>query len=184
MEVVEREGDAFVQKQDAEGHTFVHWAALGGYNELINYLLDKGAPFNEHSNNDYGPRPIHWACVHGNVTTVNLFLEKGVAIDTTDYNGCSPLLIASQYGQSLVISFLLQKGANKFHVDSNGDSALHWASFKGVCVCVCVCACYNFGEFLGKKLGGFKFLCFTASSCTYFYILYVHMHMCIALSSV
>lgn len=132
-EVVEKEGDAFVTKQDEDGHTFVHWAALGGYNEVVNYLLDKGAPLNEHSDNDYGPRPIHWACVHGQITTIDLFVEKGVPVDTTDLNGCSPLLVAAQYGQSLAISYLLQKGANKFHVDVNGDSALHWACFKGTC---------------------------------------------------
>ena len=131
-ELVEKQDEDFVQKHDGEGHTFVHWAALGGYNELIEFLLEKGAPLNEHSDNDYGPRPIHWACVHGNITTVDLFVEKGVPIDTTDLNGCSALLVAAQYGQSLAVSYLLQKGANKFHVDINGDSALHWASFKGI----------------------------------------------------
>lgn len=131
-ELVEKEDEAFVQKRDEDGHTFVHWASLGGYNEIINYLLEKGAPLNEHSDNDYGPQPIHWACVHGNITTVDLFIENGVPIDTTDLNGCSALLVAAQYGQSLAITYLLQKGANKFHVDVNGDSALHWASFKGM----------------------------------------------------
>jgi hypothetical protein len=130
-ELVGKEEEEFVEKRDEEGHTFVHWAALGGYNEMVNFLLEKGAPLNEHSDNDYGPRPIHWACIHGNITTVDLFVERGVPIDTTDLNGCSPLLIAAQYGQSLAISYLLQKGANKFHMDINGDSALHWASFKG-----------------------------------------------------
>lgn len=129
--IVEREEDGFVAKHNEDGHTFVHWAALGGYNEVITYLLDKGAPLNEHSDNDYGPRPIHWACVQGNITTINLFVERSVPIDTTDLNGCSALLVAAQYGQSLAVSYLLQKGANKFHVDGNGDSALHWASFKG-----------------------------------------------------
>lgn len=133
-ELVEKEDEAFVQKRDEDGHTFVHWASLGGYNEIINYLLEKGAPLNEHSDNDYGPQPIHWACVHGNITTVDLFIENGVPIDTTDLNGCSALLVAAQYGQSLAITYLLQKGANKFHVDVNGDSALHWASFKGTLV--------------------------------------------------
>ena len=131
-EVVEREGDEYVLKRDKEGHTFVHWAALGGYNQIIEYLLEKGAPMNEHSDNDYGPRPIHWACVHGQLLTADLFLEKGVPVDCTDLNGCSPLIVAAQYGQSLMVSYLLQKGANKFQTDINGDTALHWAAFKGM----------------------------------------------------
>jgi palmitoyltransferase len=121
----------FVHERDKEGHTLLHWAALAGYNEVCERLIEAGCPLNDHSDNDYGPRPIHWACVHGHVTTVDLFLEKGVHIDTADLNGCSPLLIASQFGQSLVLSYLLQKGANKFHVDVNGDTALHWSAFKG-----------------------------------------------------
>lgn len=133
-EIVEREGDDFVQRRDEEGHTFVHWAALGGANDVLEYLTDRGAPLNEHSLNDYGPRPIHWACVHGHVVTMDLLLDKGVPVDTLDTNGCSPLMISAQYGQSLCISYLLQKGANKFQVDVNGDSALHWAAFKGMLV--------------------------------------------------
>lgn len=130
-EIVEKEGDDYVQKQGKEGHTFAHWAALGGHNVLLEYLLDKGAPLNDHSDNDYGPRPIHWACVHGHVIVVEMLLEKGVPIDVMDLNGCSPLIVAAQYGQSLMVSYLLQKGANKFHTDINGDTALHWAAFKG-----------------------------------------------------
>lgn len=138
-EIVEKEGVDFVQRIDKEGHTFLHWAALSGNNDLIEYLLDKGVPLNEHSHNDYGPRPIHWACVRGNVKSIDLFLEKGVPIDTTDLNGCTPLIVSAQYGQSIGISYLLQKGANKFHVDVNGDTALHWAAFKGKALCIEVC---------------------------------------------
>ncbi len=131
MEVLEEHGDEFASRIDIEGHTLVHWAALGGFHELIDFLVENGAPLNNQSNNDYGPLPIHWACVHGHILTVEYFLNKGVHIDSTDRNGCTPLIVSAQYGESLCVSYLLQKGANKFHVDTNGDSALHWASFKG-----------------------------------------------------
>ena len=127
-----QEGDELAQRVDLEGHTLVHWAALGGFHELIDFLVGKGVPLNKPSNNDYGPLPIHWACVHGHIMTVEYFLDKGVPIDSTDLNGCSPLIVSAQYGESLCATYLLQKGANKFHVDTNGDSALHWASFKGM----------------------------------------------------
>ena len=130
-EIVEKEDADFVQQIDKEGHTFLHWAALASNNDMIEYLLEKGVPLNEYSHDDYGPHPIRWACVYGNIKTIDLFLEKRVPIDTTDLNGCTPLIVSAQYGQSLSISYLLQKGANKFHVDINGDTALHWAAFKG-----------------------------------------------------
>ena len=131
-EVLEtEEGVALLHRRDKEGHTPLHWACLGGYNNICELLIEKGCPINEHSENDYGPRPIHWACVNGHVVTIDLLIEKGVHIDTTDLNGCSSLIVAAQYGQSLVVSYLLQKGANKFHTDVDQDTALHWGAFKG-----------------------------------------------------
>lgn len=130
-ELLETVDKGFVSGTDLEGHTFVHWAALGGHHELVEFLVEQGAPLSNHSKNDYGPLPIHFACVHGHIMTVEYFVAKGVDIDATDMNGCSPLLVSAQYGESLCVSYLLQKGANKFLVDVNGDGALHWASFKG-----------------------------------------------------
>ena len=62
---------------------------------------------------------------------VNLLLERNVPLEECDHNGCTPLIIAAQYGQSLVISYLLQRGADKYHMDINRDTALHWAAYKG-----------------------------------------------------
>ncbi len=125
------EGVELLQRKDIEGHTPLHWACLGGYNNICELMLEKGCPMNDHSDNDYGPKPIHWACVKGHVVTVDFLIEKGVHIDSTDLNGCTPLIVASQYGQSLVVSYLLQKGANRFHTDVDNDTSLHWACYKG-----------------------------------------------------
>ena len=130
-ETIEEKGVEYVRTRDSGGHTLLHWASLGGHVVLVEYLLSQGALINVHSDNDYGPRPIHWACVHGHVTVVDLYLERGVSIETMDYNRCTPLIIASQYGQSLVISYLLKKGADKTHIDINKDTCLHWAAYKG-----------------------------------------------------
>lgn len=148
-EIVEKEGNELLQKRDEEGHTFVHWAALGGSNDVLEFLLDRGCPINQHSENDYGPKPIHWACVHGHVVTLDIFLERGVPLDSLDLNGCTPLIISAQYGQSLCISYLLQKGANKFHLDNNGDSALHWAAFKGAHISSINCWHHSFCLLIG-----------------------------------
>ena len=130
--ILERDGMESLQQFDSEGHTLVHWASLAGHLDMVTFLVDSGAPINEHSRNDYGPCPIHWGCVNGHIGIIGFFVDRGVPIDMTDMNGCTPLIIAAQYGQSLVISYLLQKGANRFHTDVNGDGALHWAAFKGV----------------------------------------------------
>lgn len=57
--------------------------------------------------------------------------QNGVSIDAIDNKGCSPLIIASQYGQTMLVAFLIGKKANINAIDKEGDNALHWAAFKG-----------------------------------------------------
>jgi hypothetical protein len=52
-------------------------------------------------------------------------------IDAQDSSGCTPLLIAAQYGHPDLAAFLIQRGANPNNVDSSRDTALHWAAYKG-----------------------------------------------------
>lgn len=54
-----------------------------------------------------------------------------VGIDAKDASGCTPLLIASQYGHPDLAAFLIRRGANPHAVDSSLDTALHWAAYKG-----------------------------------------------------
>jgi palmitoyltransferase ZDHHC13/17 len=76
--------------------------------------------------------PLHWACTESSIPHVALLLGKGAAdIEARDSSGCTPLLIAAQYGQVEVVAFLLQKGAQLQALDKSGDTALHWAAYKG-----------------------------------------------------
>lgn len=52
-------------------------------------------------------------------------------IDARDSSGCTPLLVAAQYGHPDLAAFLIQRGANPNNVDSSRDTALHWAAYKG-----------------------------------------------------
>jgi hypothetical protein len=56
---------------------------------------------------------------------------NSVGIDAEDASGCTPLLIASQYGHPDLAAFLIRRGANPHAVDSSRDTALHWAAYKG-----------------------------------------------------
>ncbi len=101
--------------------------------------------------------PLHWACTEGHLrviiwvcvvgslvcllsttkipyslNSVTLlfflqFLEHGADIDATDKQGCTPLVIAAQYGSAECVIMLVKRGANTEILDMNGDSALHWA---------------------------------------------------------
>lgn len=76
--------------------------------------------------------PLHWACTEASIPHVACLLQKGQAeLEAKDSSGCTPLLIAAQYGQVEVVAYLLQQGAQLQALDKSGDSALHWASYKG-----------------------------------------------------
>ena len=59
-------------------------------------------------------------------------LQHGISINTTDSRGCTPLILATQYGQATLVGYLLGKCARKDFTDADGDNALHWAAFKGI----------------------------------------------------
>ena len=86
-----------------------------------------------HSNNGQGPRPIHWASRNGHVAVVDILLGpgSGIPVDATDHKGLTPLMMACMFGRSMAAAYLLGKGAAPHLTDMNGDSALHWAAYKG-----------------------------------------------------
>ncbi|CAN0565856.1 unnamed protein product, partial [Ectocarpus sp. 12 AP-2014] len=45
--------------------------------------------------------------------------------------GCTALVIAAQYGFVELVIYLSNHGCDPASVDSVGDSALHWAAYKG-----------------------------------------------------
>jgi ankyrin repeat protein len=57
--------------------------------------------------------------------------KLGVSVDVADHKGCTPLIVASQYGQTMLAGYLMGKSAQLFLADREGDTALHWAAFKG-----------------------------------------------------
>lgn len=60
------------------------------------------------------------------------FVQAGVSIDSVDNKGCTPLIIAAQYGRTMLAGFLMGKGSRLQITDKEGDNALHWAAFKGL----------------------------------------------------
>lgn len=131
---------------DGNGHTLLHWAAKRGDDKrFVQYFIEHCPPgilkqlVHQTSHDSTGMTPIHWACTEPGAQSLGilaLFLDGiphfPVNLEVTDASGCTPLLIAAQYGQVEVCAYLLQKGrADLYAVDSSMDSALHWAAYKG-----------------------------------------------------
>jgi len=131
--LVDKCGPDILLQYDKDGHTPVHWAALGGHVHLFHYFIQIKAPLDIPAKTSLGSLPIHWACVHGHIQVIQLLIQNGVSIDIVDNKGCSPLIISAQYGQTVLAAFLIGKGARTSITDKEGDNALHWAAFKGHC---------------------------------------------------
>ena len=128
---------------DPNGHTLLHWAAKRGDDKrFVEFFLDH-APHNvlqdllhRTSLDNTAMSPLHWACTEPGAQSLGILslfmIRGGVDWEVADASGCTPLLIAAQYGQVEVCAYLLQKGrADLYAMDNSLDTALHWAAYKG-----------------------------------------------------
>lgn len=142
MQLVAQYGDELAREQrDPQGHTLAHWAAQKASGELLVYLHSIGVPINAPSTDTKVQlHPIHWACAAGNLSALRtLVLKLGVDVNTCDAKKHrSPLLVAAQHGHPLLVLFCVRNGADVTLVDVDGDTAVHWAAYKGATEIVAV----------------------------------------------
>ncbi|KAG6614812.1 putative palmitoyltransferase [Phytophthora cinnamomi] len=142
VQLVAQYGDELAtQRRDAQGHTIAHWAAQKANGEFLHYLHSIGAPIDSPSEDGRAQlHPIHWACAAGNLSALRtLVLKLGVDINTCDAKKHrSPLLVAAQNGHPLLVLFCVRNGADVSLVDADGDTAVHWAAYKGATEIVAV----------------------------------------------
>lgn len=131
---------------DSNGHTLLHWAAKRGDDKrFVEFFMDHAPAaalttlLHTTSHDNTAMTPLHWACTEPGAQSLGilaLFMTSRNDItvnwEVTDASGCTPLLIAAQYGQVEVCAYLLQKGqADLWAMDTSRDTALHWAAYKG-----------------------------------------------------
>ena len=114
---------------DDSGATALHKAASGGYNDIVQLLLTKGASIEAvDKDND---TPLHLAARSGHTSTVKLLLSKGASIEVTSYYNHTPLHFAANYGHTSIVELLLSKGASVEAMDEDNDTPLHLAARHG-----------------------------------------------------
>ena len=125
--------DLHIPSKDSVGMYPLHWAVIEGTIPLVSMLL-------QHL--EERPSPPQRST---SVTSSSSLMKdesdlasdsasasaSDVGIDAQDSSGCTPLLIASQYGHPDLAAFLIRRGADPHAIDSSRDTALHWAAYKG-----------------------------------------------------
>ncbi|XP_034429069.1 LOW QUALITY PROTEIN: ankyrin repeat and SAM domain-containing protein 6-like [Hippoglossus hippoglossus] len=94
---------------DEEGNTALQFAAASGHENLVRFLLRKGASVD--SRNNYGWTPLMQAARFGHLTVAHILLENGAEINGRNRLGASVLTMAARGGHTHVIKLLLESGA-------------------------------------------------------------------------
>jgi hypothetical protein len=100
-------------KDDGDGWTPLHWAALNGHVEITRLLLQNGAEVNAESNG--GWTPLHWAASQGYIDILHLLVENGADLEAQSNNGGRALHFAAYNGHLPFIQELI----SRYHVDIN-----------------------------------------------------------------
>ena len=114
---------------DDTGATALHHAASGGYDDIVQLLLSKGASIE--AGTKYNDTPLHLAAYNDRTSTMGLLLSKGALIGATNEDNNTPLHGAAQHGHTSIVELLLSKGASIEVTNKYNNTPLHLATLFG-----------------------------------------------------
>ncbi|XP_046734846.1 26S proteasome non-ATPase regulatory subunit 10-like isoform X1 [Diprion similis] len=114
---------------DANGRMLIHWAALGGHDDLVSYLLSLGFPTDP--KDDMEMTPLILAASGGRDKVVNLLLNQGANVNAQTNDGHSALQYAASKNWKTICAALLEQNADINIADKRGSTPLHRSATKG-----------------------------------------------------
>jgi len=99
--------------------------------DIVRYLLYKGADPNIQSQNGYDVYPIHTAAGSNYLGIAKLLVEGGAEVNVFQSSRVTPLHMAAQNGNIDMIILLLENGASVEARDDSGKTAADLAADKG-----------------------------------------------------
>jgi len=98
-----------VNHRDSKNLTGLHCAAAKGHQDIVDYLISKGADVTLQDGN-YNT-PLHYGAAQGNEFIVKALVGKGAKVDVTNKKGETPLYNAIKNIRYNNVEYLLSKGA-------------------------------------------------------------------------
>lgn len=69
---------------DKDGFYLLHWAAIMGNNDLVDFILSRSVPIDQPMSDALQAQAIHLAAMEGRVNVLHTLVQNGVAIDGVD----------------------------------------------------------------------------------------------------
>ena len=115
----------FLDVQDEQGQSLLHYAIRGNASDVVFYLLDNKINPNIKSNR--GETPIYEAIRKGKLDIVIGLIKHFAHVNLENVLGETPLHLACQKGSIQLISLLIENGADIYALNQKGESIIFYA---------------------------------------------------------
>lgn len=118
-EAMLKEWPNLLEARSATGETALHWHAIEGANETVQWLLSRNAKVDTRSDN--GTTPLMHAAQLGLLDTCKILLLAGADPTLVDHNSDSVLHYAARYGHLEICRLLIESGAKADPMNQDGQ---------------------------------------------------------------
>jgi len=119
-QLVERHKTPVNYQNCDEGTTALAAAVIGGYDNIVSYLVEHGADVN--LANLRGETPLHLAVLYDNVDIISFLLGEGSWLESEDECGDTSLMFATREDKLHAVEVLLMHGADPEHPNEDGET--------------------------------------------------------------
>lgn len=118
-----------LEDRNREGETALHAAVEGGYLDIVQICLEKGAKVRARRGNL--AHPLHIAAINGHIEIAQCLIQNNAKIEARNLNHETPLHRAAAYNRTRMVEFLLNKGADIECCDKDNYTPLLMAASSG-----------------------------------------------------
>ncbi len=117
-------------RMEDQGNSLLHLASFFGQQEMVAYLLEKGADVN--LLNDLQRNAAIFAIAGQHKDILEYLIKQGVSIHHTDDVDRNALHWCAIQGNAILAAQLVEKGADMHAVDNEKKTPLHWAARRNL----------------------------------------------------